>query len=231
METQENQHIQLPNYMTENEQLTPKDLLIYLYLKSHVNSKTKEAFPSLETLHKESGAAINTIRNCIKNLETANKIKVHKQGRKNIYTFPQFNDGFEPFSYKFLYKKDLSFSEKAQLVGTQQYMFTEDGEGIVQYSNRQMAQILNMSESTYRKNVNSLIEKGYAEVKSYIDQITGLKTTQKVYHLNKLEQAIVFIIKNHEDRIKNNTEDINILKQENEELRNRIEQLETKFTL
>lgn len=120
-------------------ELTPKDLLIYLYIKSHANSKTKESFPSLETLRMESGASVNTIRGCIKNLEAANKIKIRKEGRKNIYTFTNFNDGFEPFSFKFLDKKGLSFLEKAYLVASQQYMFKEDGEGIIKYSNKKLS--------------------------------------------------------------------------------------------
>ena len=196
------QHVQLPNNMTP--ELSPKDLLIYLYIKSYANKDTHEAFPSLELLHQKSGAAINTIRGCIQNLVKAGKIEIKKEGRKNIYKFLNFKDGFEPFSYEFLDKKDLTFLEKAQLVASQQFMFKHEGEGVISYSNRQLADIINMPESTVRKNLTSLINKGYVEIKEVKDEFTGLVTKQKIYHLNKLEQAIIFILKNHEDRIKEN---------------------------
>ena len=212
IQAKENQFVSLPNNMTT--ELTPKDLLIYLYIKSHANSKTKESFPSLETLRMESGASINTIRGCIKNLEAANKIKIRKEGRKNIYTFTNFNDGFEPFSFKFLDKKGLSFLEKAYLVASQQYMFKEDGEGIIKYSNKKLSQMINMPESTIRNCINSLKEKGYMELQDTTDAFTGIQTKEKVYHLNKLEQAIVFILKNHDERINKVEDDMTEVKSE-----------------
>ena len=42
------QHIQLPNNMAEK--LTPQDILIYLYLKRHMNKDTKEAFPDFDSV-------------------------------------------------------------------------------------------------------------------------------------------------------------------------------------
>ena len=214
----EKQHIQLPNNMSDK--LSPKDLLIYLYIKSYANGETWEAFPSLETLHQDSGAAINTIRNCIKNLVDAGKIEIRREGRKNIYKFLNFNDGFEPFSYNFLNKKDLTFSEKAQLVASQQHLFKDPktGNGTTNYSTRQLAEIINMPESTVRKNLNSLINKGYVEIKEIKDEYTGLVTKQKVYHLTKLEQAIVFILKNHEDRLNTHEEELNNQKEKLEQL-------------
>lgn len=204
----EKQHVQLPNNMSEK--LSPKDLLIYLYIKSYANNQTQEAFPSLETLHNDSGAAINTIRSCIKNLVDAGKIEIRREGRKNIYKFLNFNDGFEPFSFNFLNKKDLTFSEKAQLVASQQYLFKDPttGDGTTNYSTRKLSEIINMPESTVRKNLNSLINKGYVEVKDIKDEFTGLVTKQKIYHLTKLEQAIVFILKNHEDRLNSHEEEL-----------------------
>ena len=73
-----------------------------------------------------------------------------------------------------------------------------------------------MPESTVRKNLNSLINKGYVEIKELKDEYTGLVTKQKIYHLTKLEQAIVFILKNHEDRL---TQQEDRLSQQEQELR------------
>lgn len=204
-----------------SDKLSPKDLLIYLYIKSYANGQTWEAFPSLETLHQDSGAAINTIRSCIKNLVDAGKIEIRREGRKNIYKFLNFNDGFEPFSYNFLNKKDLTFSEKAQLVASQQHLFKDPktGDGTTNYSTRQLAEIINMPESTVRKNLNSLINKGYVEVREIKDEYTGLVTKQKIYHLTKLEQAIVFILKNHEDRLTQQEDRLSQQEQELKELK------------
>lgn len=207
-QVEEKRHVQLPNNATKNSELTAKDWLIYLYIKSYKKSPNAEIFPSLEVLHQRSGASINTIRKCIQNLVDAGKIKVIKKGRSNYYEFLDKYDKFEPFSEEFLDKKDLTFLEKAQLVVSQQYLFKDPttGDGTTNYSNRQLAEIIKMPESTIRKNLNSLINKGYVEVKDIKDEFTGLVTKQKIYHLTKLEQAIVFILKNHEDRL-NDQED------------------------
>ena len=75
-----------------------------------------------------------------------------------------------------------------------------------------------MPESTIRKNLNSLINKGYVEIKEVKDEFTGLVTKQKIYHLTKLEQAIVFILKNHEDRLNSHEEELNTQKEKLEQL-------------
>ena len=58
--------MQLPNKQ-ESESITPQDQLIYVSIKRYMNNRTKEAFPSLQTISEVSGSAINTIRKCIKN--------------------------------------------------------------------------------------------------------------------------------------------------------------------
>lgn len=212
MEKINKQHVQLPNNMTKSGELSPKDIVIYVYIKRHANGKSKEAFPSLKTLSEESGAAINTIRKCISNLVDKNKITIRKDGRKNIYRFVNFNDGYEPLSFKFLDKKDLSFTEKAYLMLSQQYMFKEDGEGKISMTNKRLSENINMPTQTISKCNHSLKDKGYLDIVEEVDPFTKLTTKVKNIHLTKLEQAIVFILKNHEDRLNENTEDINILK-------------------
>lgn len=49
-----------------------------------MNNKTKEAFPSLQTISEVNGAAINTIRKCIKNLEKADYITIRKKEDKTF---------------------------------------------------------------------------------------------------------------------------------------------------
>ena len=219
-EKSKNQHVELPNNTTKERKITPKDLLVYAYIKSHQNEVTLEAFPSLEVLHKESNASINTIRKCIQNLVDAGMLKIRVEGRKHIYSFPKVDKHFEKFSPDFLNKKDLTFIEKAQLAASQQYMFKdqETKDGIMQYSTNELSKLINLPETTVRRNLNSLINKGYVEIKEIKDEYTGLVTKQKVYHLTKLEQAIVFILKNHEDRLNTHEEELNNQKEKLEQL-------------
>lgn len=72
------QHVQLPNSMTKDD-IKPKDLLIYVTIKRHVNKETKRAFPALTTICAESGASINVVRESIKRLENAEYLKSRKK--------------------------------------------------------------------------------------------------------------------------------------------------------
>lgn len=79
------QHVQLPNNITK--EVTPKDLVIYLAIRRYANRQTKEAYPSLDTLHQDTGAAINTIRNCIKRLVLAKRFQLEKMAEKIYINF------------------------------------------------------------------------------------------------------------------------------------------------
>ena len=185
-----------------------------------MNKDTKEAFPSLNTISSVSGASINTVRKCIKNLENEGYIEVIKENRVNHYKFKK-HDNFEPFSYAFLDKQDLTFTEKAYLVASQQFMFKEGGEGKISMSNRELSKHINISEKTIRKCDQSLEAKEYLQIipTSKRNPETGCAIREKFYHLTKLEQAIVFVLKNHEERIQSNTADIQTLRKEISELK------------
>lgn len=224
MEKENKQHVQLPNNMGEINFIKPKDQLVYVAIKRFMNKDTKEAFPSLETLHQLTGIYINGIRECIKNLEKAGYIEVRKEGRKNIYKFLK-HEHFEPFSFKFIEKQDLSTTEKSYLIASQQYMFKDGEEGKISMPNKELSKKINMPESTISKVNKSLVSKEYATIvpTHNRDPETGLFIKEKFYHLTKLEQAIVFILKNHEDRITENTEDIKDLKEKNQSLEENLQ--------
>ena len=213
MDTQENlQHVQVPNDMgTKN--LTPKDQLIYTIIKSHDNP-TKGCFPSLQVLSKESGASINTIRDSIARLKEAGYIKTELKGRKTYYTFDPYKK-FEPFSPDFISNPNISFTTKSYLIASQQYMYKDvENLGKLSFSNRELADQINMPESTIRRCNAELVSKDYLTIlkNESKDIQTGCKTDTKLYDLNKLGQAVIWAICNHEDRIQQNTEDINTLK-------------------
>lgn len=208
------QHVQLPNKMGDND-LSPKDQLIYLSIRRFMNSQSKIAYPSLAKISEVSGASINTIRQSIKVLEEKDYLKVIKEGRSQKYQFNELKK-FEPFSYDFLDKSDLTFTEKSYIVASQQFMYTDvEGIGKIAYSNKELSKKINMSEATISRTNKSLIRKNYLTlIKNESRDIeTGCKTDTKLFNLNDLGQAVIWVLKNHEDRISDTEIRINKLEQ------------------
>lgn len=217
------QHVQLPNNMADKD-LKPQDQLIYLGIKRHMNT-ANVAYPSLTQIKKETGASIDTIRKCIESLVKKDYLTTEKDGRRTKYIFSKIK-GFEPFSYDFLDKTDLTFTEKAYLAATQQLMFKDsEGYGKVSYSNEQIANKINMSESTVARCNRSLANKEYLTIIENESRSleTGLPTNTKIFELNKLGQAVIWTLKNHEDRLQKveetTTSEIDALKKEIAELK------------
>ncbi len=208
------QHVQVPNNMG-NSNISPKDQLIYTVIKSHDNPQ-HECWPSLQVLSKESGASINTIRDSIKRLKDAGYIKTELRGRKTCYTFDEYKK-FEPFSPDFIKREDISFTTKSYLIATQQYMYKDiENLGKLSISNVNLSKEINMPESTIRKCNAELVSKDYLTIlkNENRDLQTGCKTETKLFELNKLGQAIIWALCDHEDRIQQNTNDINALRNE-----------------
>lgn len=224
MEEESKQHVQLP---TDNEiELEPKDLLIYLTIKRHQNKDTKEAYPSLDKISEESGASVPTVRKIIKKLVDSGYISYRLVGRKHVYSFNPYKY-FEPFSYDFLDNQNLSFTERSYLVAAQKYMIKENGQGKMTYTNKELAEKIHMSESAVSKINRSL------EAKSYLltidtamrDPETGLRKKEKIFDLNAYGQAIVFILKNHDERISDTEQDVASLKKDMEMMKREINRL------
>lgn len=218
-------HAQLPNGMG-NSDLEIKDQLIYLVIKSHNNS-SNNCFPSLQTISEESGISIPTIRLGIKRLEKAGYIKVEKRGRQNYYFFNPYKT-FEPFSDDFIKRKDLTPLTKSYLVAIQQYMYKDiQGIGKISMSNRELALKINTSEYTVRSCNKELERKNYLTIlkNKSVDLETGCKTDTKIYDLVKLGQAIIWVLKDHEDRITENSEEIKQQRKLIEALQREIEEL------
>lgn len=205
-------HVQLPNDMTTDANLTPQDLLIYVAIKRYMNKDTKEAFPSLQTICAKSGASVNTVRKCIANLEKEKYFTITKEGRKNIYTFSDYKK-FEPFSYDFLDKEDLTFTEKAYIIASQQYMYKdEQGFGKITLSGQDLSKKINMPESTISKCNKSLTAKDYLSIIrcNKRDEETGVIIQEKIFHLDELGQAVIWALHNHEERITNNEKTLDL---------------------
>lgn len=227
MEAINKQHVQLPNDMTVNENLTPQDLLIYVAIKRYMNKDTKEAFPSLQTICAKSGASINTVRKCINNLEAQDYFKIEKRGRQNHYIFSDYQK-FEPFSYDFLDKEDLTFTEKAYIIASQQYMFKDEkGIGKISYTNSELSEKINMPESTISKCNRSLTTKEYLSIIrcEKHDPETGLAIQEKIFHLDELGQAVIWALQNHEQRITKNEKTLDLALKEIAQLKAELAEL------
>lgn len=212
------QHVQLPNDMTAEKKLTPKDLLVYVSIKRYMNNNTKEAFPSLAKLTEVTSMSKPTIMNCITNLINADYMTVRREGRKSVYKFNSYKN-FEPFSYEFLDKPDLTANEKAYILATQQYMFKDEQTiGKVSYTELELSEKINMSQPVINRCNNSLKDKGYLTLLTTRNTEAGLLINEKIFHLNELGQAVVFALQNHEERIANNEKTIELMAKQIKEL-------------
>ena len=207
-----NQFFKVPNDMTTKKKLKPTDVLVYLYLKSYDNPE-HQCFPSLSTLSKVSGAAINTIRTSIKRLEDNGYITIQKENNRHYYYFPKEKE-FQVFSPEFLHNDELSFKEKSYIAASQQYMYLDEKDiGKISLTNQKLAKNLNISEDTLHRIDKSLTDKDLL-VKvdtSAVDAESGCNKTLKIYKLKELGQAVLW-------QVKKNTDDIEDLKTKNDKL-------------
>lgn len=220
-------HTQVPNNMLSDSGLTPKDILIYATIKSHMNNKTRSCFPSINTIVKESGVSKSTVIKCIKNLENNNYFKIKKKGRSNLYVFSKY-DKFEPFSEEFLKRDDILPNEKAYIMATQQMMFKDlEGYGKISYNNTELSKIINLDKRSIDKYDQSLEEKGFLTKLSLLSKDeSGLQKDEKIFHLNSLGQAVIWLLKKHEADIQLLQEDTIDNKKDIEMILRRMEKLE-----
>lgn len=212
MEKEIKPFVKVPNKMTELTDLQPKDLVIYANLVRHADHENT-CCPSLAKISSESGAAIDTIRKCLNNLVKAGYIDITKRNKQsNIYTILKRVEGFEMFSKEFLDNQDLSFTEKAYLIASQQYMFlnTDASIGTIKFTSTELSDKINMPYSSVRACQKSLEKKELMQV---------LTDGSKTYNLDKFNTAVVYKLKEHEDEILE-------LKRENKNLRKELNSLQ-----
>lgn len=188
----------------ENEEpqpnLTPKDKLIYVALRRYMDKSSMEAFPSYARITKDTGAAAKTIKNSVDKLVNEGYLKTRKDGRKIVYIFNN-KKKFEPYSWDFLDRQDLSFTEKSYLVASQQYMYKDENTetGKISYTNKELSKIIKMPESTISRVNHSLETKGFLE---------GASLPTKSFDLRKLDQIFIWKLKEQDEKIAQNTKDI-----------------------
>lgn len=195
-----NQHVQLPNDNPNSEELTPKDLLIYICIKKFYNSKTNECFPSLDTIVKLSGVSKPTVRKSIENLKKFGYITVTIKGRSNYYHFNPYKK-FEIFSPEFI-ESDLDPNLKAYIVVTQNLMFKDqEGIGKMSYTDSELSKKINLDKRTIAKYNQILKEKGLL-TELPVKNNEGITINQKFFHLDELGQSIIWTLQKHDNDIK-----------------------------
>ena len=203
--------------------LTPQDKLIYLAIRRYMNKDTMTCFPSYAKLTEDTGAAAKTIKKCVDNLINEGYLETKRDGRKIVYKFNN-KKHFEPFSYDFLDKKDLTFTEKSYIVASQQYMFKdpESEEGKISYTNRELSSLIKMPESTISRCNRSLEGKGY---------LNGASDCVKRFQLRELDQLFIWKFKEQDEKIQKNSDDISLIKQELAQLKAENEELKKQINI
>ncbi len=195
--------------------LDPKDKLVYVAIRRYMNSRTMEAFPSYATITKDTGAAAKTIKKCVDNLVREGYIETRRRGKYLIYKFNN-NKRFEPYSYDFLDNPNLTFTEKSYIVASHQYMFKDGNEGKIEYSNKELSQLIHMPEVTISSCNRSLEAKGYLE---------GASEFIKRFPQDKLNLIFIEKFKEQDERLDNVEDEIASLKRALVELKKENEMI------
>lgn len=215
-------------YLPHNFKGTPKLAFLYLIIQLYKNNEISVV--PLSIISEFSELSIPTVRLYLKQLEELNYLKINYNKSPIQYEFILDNiKDSEPFSDEFLKKKDISPTTKSYLIAAQQFMFKNiKGVGKISYPNTSLSQQINMPESTIRECNKELERKNYLTIinNKSRDLETGCKTDTKLYDLNKLGQAIIWTLKDHEDRITENTENINELIKKDKEKDKLIEAMQ-----
>ena len=228
------QHVQVPNNMCVTHDLEPFDVLVYANIKKYMNKDTLEAWPSITVIAKNIGCKREKVIESIRKLN-GRWFTVYKKGKKNVYSFNRKYTEFEPFSYGFLEKKDITNLAKAYILVIQQFMFKDLKHfGKVSFTNSELSELINMSAWEIRKCDRELLEKGYLnKIKTKLkDFDTGLPRYEKVFNLARLKQAIIWLLYENKRLAAENNEmidgiykDAQLSLKQNSKLRIQVEQL------
>lgn len=222
-------HVQVPNSQDlEYKTLKVGDRLVYSAIKKYMNKETLTCYPRLETIAEDCQCSQNLVKSALKRLEEIGWIKVTRRpGTSSIYTFLK-PDKFEMFSDEF-FKLDLDYKLKDYYIQLQQYLLKDcvKQKAYIRYSNNEIAKKLHMPLRTVQRYNLQLKNKGIVEetVTSLINPETGCEIIEKTFNLDKLQQAFLYKLAEHEEAIKENKEDIQTLKAEVADLRKQVKQL------
>lgn len=192
-----------------------------------MNSEGK-AIPGLELIAEDSGYKIRRVREGIKRLEQAGLLKVrHRIGTSTEYTFPIKLEHFERFTPAFL-KLPISPQAKEYYMDIQQYLYVDHDTGLADttYSEEELSKLTGVCIRTIRNYHKELIAAGLMH-ESITNMLSpaGYKIIKKNFDLYKLQQAVLYKLKEHEDRLTNIEQNQIDTNKEIWELKNEIREL------
>lgn len=78
-----------------------------------------------------------------------------------------------------------------------------NGLGKISYSDKELSEKINLSESIITKYDKSLENKGVLSLvgSNKRDEETGMRVNNKIFHLDELGQAIIFTLQKHETKL------------------------------
>lgn len=221
-----NQHVQVPKMNLSEEGLINTDPYIYACIKKYMNSKTQQAFPSMETLKKVSGLTKPTIIASIKRLEDAGYLSIQREyGKSNYYTFNDYKK-FEICSYDLLDRTDLTPKEKAYFIAAQPYMFKDKTSGHITFSQDKLAEMLGLTPKTLRKCEAGLKEKNLIQLVPYKrDNSTGIAVVEKIYDFEAWSNIVALKFQEQDEKLNEHDHQINRLKDEIEFLKQELKKV------
>ena len=230
------QHVRVPHKMRDNDKLDIRTEYVYTKLKKYMNKDDYSCYPSLETLHNDTGYAINTIKKYLDILAEYNHIKIYrKRGAKTKYVFNPnsslYKTGFEMFTMEFLNSTILNHREKAAYIALQELMFKNQSLGKICATHTEIAKYLGVSYNTWKTMAKNMQEAKVLTIleSDVIDPKTHTKKLLFCFDLVLLSQAMLFKLQDHEDRItkieadnSNTKELINSMRKEIEALKKEV---------
>lgn len=227
-------HVQVPNSQDlEYETLKVGDRLVYSAIKKYMNKDTLTCYPRLETIAEDCQCSQNLVKSALKRLEKIGWIKVTRRpGTSSIYTFLKPNK-FEMFSDEF-FKLDLDYKLKDYYIQLQQYLLKDciNQKAYIRYSNNEIAKKLHMPLRTIQRYNLQLKNKGIVEetVTSLINPETGCEIIEKTFNLSKLQQAFLYKLAEHEEKLNEHEQEIKAMQEKYDkkisELEKQIKQLQ-----
>lgn len=200
-----------------------------------MNKTTRECFPSLTTISKNIKCSRTKILFAINRLCECSLLKKKNNGlgKNNTYIFENtlFDSFFDTFTEEFL-RMDMPLNVKEYYMGIQQFLYgKETGVGRCSLSNSEIARKLGISIASVKKYNTYLIENEYlAEETCDKTDEGGLPIIQKNFNLEGLNQAALWV-KAVTEQVTKNTDDIEKMKQELEELKDWKRKLEKEESL
>lgn len=220
-------HIQMSNEIKFKPPGNLHDALVYAYLRSYMNSKTKECYPSLKILCNDTELNRRTIMSSLVSLQDQGLITIRKSGRSNIYKFTDISlESFEPFSYEFLSSLKITPKLKGYWLLLQRYTFKDDGSGYAKttYTDKELSDILSIPLRTIQLYNKELRNSGVLTVTpTKIKDSNGDSRYMKLFNLVEISQDMFFV----KEKLQEHDEDIDSIKKTMKLMQEEIERLKS----